>query len=146
MKTIFLKILLVGALCLVGGAVPILTGIFAASQITNTEKPCQCRDKKNITNTPGAAKKKPANAATKNITNKPGAAEKKLANTATKHTTNTPGAAEKPDNPAAKNITHKRGLQLKNLPIPRQQHYECAWCSWKTYQTRAKQYIKRFCV
>jgi|688.fasta_scaffold678142_2 hypothetical protein len=35
MKTIFLKILLVGALCLVGGAVPILTGIFAASQITN---------------------------------------------------------------------------------------------------------------
>jgi hypothetical protein len=38
---------------------------------------------KNITNTPGAAKKKPANAATKNITN-------------------TPGAAEKPDNPAAK--------------------------------------------
>jgi hypothetical protein len=34
--------------------------LLAASQITNTEKPCQCRDKKNITNTPGAAKKKPA--------------------------------------------------------------------------------------
>jgi uncharacterized membrane protein YiaA len=41
MKTIFLKILFVGALCLVGGAVPILTGIFAASQITNERGYCE---------------------------------------------------------------------------------------------------------